>query len=164
MINIEEQKVGDVLWFVQRAETSVRGADERHLNDGLIFKGTIKFIELTSFEKMWGPDWARKQYRVVFEEQLSNPDGGPIYGLTFHVRDKDYSNQECYVSREEAEASIQRGYDGDLEDAREALAQAQAALTHCETRGPVMEVSWEAATEGFRIETIMEKQAEVDAR
>ena len=164
MINIEEQKIGDVLWFVQWAETSVRSADERDLDDGLIFKGTIKSIELTSFEKMCEPHPSRKQYSVVFDEHLPNPDGSPIYGMTFNVGDREHSNPECYASREEAEASIQRGYDGDLEDAREALAQAQAALTYCEARGPAIEVLWEAATEGFRIETIMEKQAEIDAR
>lgn len=126
-VNIEDCSVGDTLWFVDYAESD-NDVVVLDASDGYIYSGEIAEIEMTSFQKGWTNHPDLKQYKVMIRGMDNS------WGFTFRVGDDGSYNPRCYLSREEAEASIRTWYESSLKDAEEELAKMQATVEHLRQR------------------------------
>lgn len=157
--SVEELSAGQVLWFVEWLETGDENVKEDRIHAPVIWCGTIKEIEQTSFQKGGGshniPDI--KQYTVHFEEGGQN--------AYFFVGEKEYLNPQFWLDKDLLIATVTENKEVEVEEAEERLRQAERDLDRYKAwlNADVPVVSKEAADEGFRWSTVLGKQAEIEA-
>jgi hypothetical protein len=159
--SVEELQVGQVLWFMEWLETADRDVQENYIHAPIIWCGTIKEIEQTSFQKGFmyhgrlQPDI--KTYTIHFEE------GGK--GAYFYVGEKEYLNPQFWLDKDVLIAQINEDKEENIREAEERLAQAERDLDRYKAwrDADIPLVDAAAAAKGFRWTTVMSKQSEVEA-